>query len=872
MKRKIKPKINYIVVILITLVVLFSIIRIYSSTTKNASFGISGTADDVVQIVDSRYLELELVAPMGGLTGFSFRFEGNRDNFENSGFLVTASIENDLLNPQVLYENVMPLTEQAYDYQNESYIVIIPFNGNIQQGDHLRIAIMGMGMSEKDNITVLISSQSLIADAVFEINDFEQNSIIAGTFYYQKSELKIFPILVQGIIFILLILLLDAVRNKTGKKRRLTGNYQISYKKRMLNLLPVIIFLVVVLEYTYYAGIEKQIQDIKPTDKIEIYPGEEAVYRELCDGEAIFCQSEITEDYFAGFGIYLKEPYDDNGILTIEVCDMESQDLITSAERAIYELDIDEGNFLKFSFDLPIKDSAGKEYMISIYYSGEVPIEFLTVDNEGGNPDLIPLYQKNIFLNLLFFIFSVVTIGFTLVVFICEQNKMKVEKFFLITVIFLGIMFEMVITPFAVPDEAAHIDTICRLSNQMLGIEDIGIKDAVYKRECDIYNDSGIKRTIDVESYKWLYDDWFNTEGNRTWRLSFAADVTASTNELFFLPAAICITIARILGIGFLPMIFLARTTNLLFAAWIIYCALRKLPFGKSILCVIAILPLTLQEIASCSYDALIIAVSLLYISYCSYAIYSKAKLERTDILVIIITAIMLGICKGGAYTPLYLLCIWILIKRGCIRIPQKRAIKIAGIVVAASIILLGLIGAIYVFKQPIDTRGFRNEYYSLTYLIQHPGKTIRIFENTFYANTYEYMIQQTGSGLGAFQISLTFIVPLGYVLLLVLAVICYEKHPYVLDFQNKCVFLTAAILSIMAIHMAFLLSYTNYGSEVISGIQGRYFIPVLWLLLICSRNGKIVNKKKRYRKIVATGYIMGVCAVLQVIITVLTT
>ncbi len=867
-----KLKINYISIGLIIAVVILTVFRICSSTTQNTVFYTYRQVDNKVEIVDARYLELELDAPMAGLTGFGFQFEGNRRNFGDAGFLVKAAIENDPENPQILFEEAMPLLEQPYDYQNECYRVIVPFEGEVHQGDHLRIAIMGMGMAKEDGITIQASSVSGIPDATFEINDFIQNNIVAGTFYYQTKQIKVFPKLVQGVIFILIILLVEELRkkNKNKKVRNSVIKKQLTLKVRMVKLLPVLFFLAAALDYTYYAGVRPQLHDLKPEDQIEINLDGSEAFRELCDGEAIFCQGNIAEDRFGGLGIYLQEPYSDNGVLTIEVSDLDDQNLITSAQAGIYELPKDENGFLKFNFDSLIKKSAGKEYIVSIYYTGAEPISFLADGSEENNPRLIPLYQKNDYLNVLFLIFGILIIGFTLVIFWCRQNKMKVEKLLLIAIIFLGILFETVINPFAVPDEAAHIDTAYRISNRMLGIEDSEIKDAIYKRESDIYPDSGVKRTISAENYEWIYDDWFNADGAKNMKLVFTADVTANANELFFLPVALAITVARILGMGFLPMIFLARTTNLIIAAWMIYVSVKKLPFGKSVLCVIAMLPLTLQEIASCSYDALIIAVSIVYVSYCVFAIYSKAKLRKKDILVITITVIMLGICKGGVYTPLYLLIVWALIKRGYIKFPEKKNLRIVSISVVAGIVLVGIIGIIIIGKQPIDVYSLKNKFYPLAYLIRHPLETFRILENTFYACVHQYLIQYIGIGLGYFQISTTFLVPVGYILLIGAAVICGERYPYIVNNVNKCMFVISAFLVVLAVHAAFLLSYTIYGNEVIGGVQGRYFIPVLWLLLISLRRGRIINQKKSYRGIVTVGYLLGIGTVMQVVINVL--
>lgn len=867
-KRKLNP--NFVMIAAIIMAVLIAVIRIVSNTTQNAALAISGIADGRVKLEDASFLELNFDAPINGLTGFCFEFEGNREEFGVASILVMAEIVNEPQEKRVLYHKEVALVDQAYDYQNERFKVMIPFSGEVIQGEHLRIALMGVGLPEKSDVYIKTSTQSVISDAVFEINDFVQDSTLSGTLYYQRRGVEIFPVIRECVVFILLILLVKEVWETRHKKRKSEKkNRAIAYGNRLLLMLPTLLALLIALDYVYYAGITPRLQDLKMGREDLAYEKGETTYMELCDGEALFRELETDEDGLGGLRLYLKEPYDENSVLTIELSETESQELVASTKRMLYELSVDERGGIDFKFDSPVKKFGEAKYLAAIYYSGE-PVQLLMIDDGQNHPVATPLYQKNNFLKPLFNILAVLVIGFSVLVLWCVQNRIKVEKFLLITIILLGILFETVITPFAVPDEAAHIDTAYRISNRMLRIENTGMKDAILKRECDNYTDSGIKRNVSVDSYRWVFEDWFRTEGNQKGQLVFAADTRANADSLFFLPASIGITLGRILGIGFLPMIFLARTANLLVCAWMIYLAIKKLPFGKSILCVISLLPITLQEIASCSYDALIIGVSTLYVSYCVFAINSRRRLEKKDILVILITAAMLGMCKGGVYTPLYLLGVWILIKRGHIRVPQSKGMRIAGWIAAAGAVLSCIVVVVYFLRQPIDAYNLRNATYPLAYIIQHPIKTIRIFENTLYMSIHDYVVQCIGMEMGYFQISARFIVPIGYSILIGMAVLCDERHPYIVDKKEKGVFLASAIMSAGAILLAFFISYTTFGEEAIGGVQGRYFLPILWLGLISIREGKIVHKKKPYRKMVSMGYVLGICTVLQIVINAL--
>lgn len=741
MKKK-KNIVNCAILLAVIVVVLFSVYRICASTIQDVAASISGSVDNYIHMVDDCILELEINAPIESPTGFSFRFEGEREYFENASFMITAAIINEPTNPQVLYENKIALTEIAYDYQKGNYIVIIPFEGNIQRNDRLCITISGTGILEEAD--VLVESSSRISDKsiTFSVDGFEENSILSGMFYYQTRGLKAFPILVQGIVIILLVILAgELFKKKIAEDKNVKIIEKIkpaSMKKRIFKLVPVVVLLVVVLDYTNYASMRLQLWDA------------ESLYK----------------------------------------------------------------------------------------------------------------------MHILFFVLCVFIVGLTLILFWYAQNRLSLERLLFFSIVFLGILFELVVTPFAVPDEITHVDTVYRISNQMLGKDDTGIRDAIYKRDCDIYADGWTKVNISKETYQWLYDDWFHTEGNRTEQLVFAADNNRGNfNTLFFLPAAICVTVARILGIGFIPMIFLIRTVNLLLAAGLIYLAVKKLPFGKSVLCMIALLPITVQQLAACSYDALIIPISMLYVSYCVFAIYSQSRLERTDVLIIIITAIMLGICKGGVYTPLYLLMIWIMIKKGYFGFLQTKGVKIAGIVLVVGVLIASIIGWLYIYRLPEDSLLPQNEGLSLLFLLRYPFHTMRIIENSLYKDTYEHFQHFFGGCLGSTQLSTKFIVPIGYMILLGRSVLNSEKYPYIPNISDKCVFMISAGLSFAAVHAAFLLEMTYFISNSIRGIQGRYYLPVLWLFLICFRTGNVIDKNKKYAEMILAGYLLGVCTVLQIVI-----
>ncbi|MEI3525097.1 MAG: DUF2142 domain-containing protein [Eubacteriales bacterium] len=93
---------------------------------------------------------------------------------------------------------------------------------------------------------------------------------------------------------------------------------------------------------------------------------------------------------------------------------------------------------------------------------------------------------------------------------------------------------------------------------------------------------------------------------------------------IVYLPAILGMTLARLLHLGTVPMLLLARWCSLLFFALMTYFGMKKLPFGKITLFLLAILPMNLQQCTSFSYDAVITGVIFLYICYCIALTYEE--------------------------------------------------------------------------------------------------------------------------------------------------------------------------------------------------------------------------------------------------------
>lgn len=103
------------------------------------------------------------------------------------------------------------------------------------------------------------------------------------------------------------------------------------------------------------------------------------------------------------------------------------------------------------------------------------------------------------------------------------------------------------------------------------------------------------------------------------------------------LPATIGIYIGIIFGLPAFWVLQLGELFALLFYSYICYKALQIMPIKKNMMAWFMIFPMALQQAASINYDAVLIPLCYLFISYMLYLKYEKTYIELRDIIGIIL-------------------------------------------------------------------------------------------------------------------------------------------------------------------------------------------------------------------------------------------
>ena len=499
----------------------------------------------------------------------------------------------------------------------------------------------------------------------------------------------------------------------------------------------------------------------------------------------------------------------------------------------------------------------GQGVTVAIMDSDVLPDYTLKVDGKRIDADLVVRTIAHMtWKNLSWVIMALSLVCIILTLLMVFRKNTSLEKSFFVVATSLGIIYCIVLTPLSIPDEYFHYNSAFRLSNILcFQWEDVGTADARYFDFHDI-----TPHVNSTTSYRRIYHDFFSVlpkgDGKKI-------DLGGLISYPFMvLPPAIGISIGRILNLNFLMTYYMGRLTNLLFYIGCIYFAIKKAPRFKLLLFMVGIMPMALHQAASYSYDSYINGMAMLLIAYILEAIESNKSMNFRKLLPIAIIGMLLAPAKN-VYSPLLLL-LFLIPQR--LFSSKKRFYLSLGVIFlcASTMVLLFQLRAIATVALPDGTslnwEGGIN--YTVYDILHNPVKTIYIFLNTFSMSIWGWFLQCIGlsfSGLTMNNEDWSIIV---YGVLMLISCFRYEGEKVIKGIE-RCVYLITCFISVSLVMLSMMLAWTSNTHDVILGIQGRYFIPVIPLFFMSLNNRLITIRKPIEKPVIVMGvminlYILG--------------
>lgn len=415
--------------------------------------------------------------------------------------------------------------------------------------------------------------------------------------------------------------------------------------------------------------------------------------------------------------------------------------------------------------------------------------------------------------------------------------KAKPETLFLILASLMGLCYMVSIVPLAVPDEGTH--HMITLSQAAAIVNGGWQCDSAYLdyTAFTLHNNS-------YEAFEYMYQYKALFEETLTGEIVTFEGYT-SNYPLQYLPQTLGAVIALLLGLNRFWLFLLGDFFNLAFYIGITYVAIRRIPVGKTVLMLIASLPMALHQASSLSSDPFLNCLSYLFIAEAVRAILGEGKMTWKDMLMLVLPGLLMTPAKA-VYGVLLLAVAFIPGKRF-----SSRKVRWSFVV---GTILVGMIAALlpYLdwfldrFGVTITGEATTQSYgYSLIWVFQHPIETAKIVGMTLLESTFDtYLDTMVGYSLAG----MTLYVNHGYVnmfvIIFALAAIIGTPGERQLDGGRRAAFITIAAIGILAVVVSMFIGWTNPGETRVGGVQGRYFLPVVPLLLISLRSRHIEPKK----------------------------
>lgn len=443
-------------------------------------------------------------------------------------------------------------------------------------------------------------------------------------------------------------------------------------------------------------------------------------------------------------------------------------------------------------------------------------------------------------------------------------KRININKFFVIFTIVVGFILSIIIPLYMIPDEITHINMIYEERNLNYKFNEIS----------ESYR--GSEYLMGFEDARVEKKDYFDLSKKINVKKVFSIPKVSIVRHL---PQALGMIIGEILHLPVFFYLMIMEIFALLFYVFICNKALKKMSFKKSTLMVVMLLPICLQQMASVSYDVMLLSISFLYIASIFELKFSKEKITLKDVLLLFLYLIIITICKLP-YGILGLLMFMLPLSKFeirlfCLKINGKEIeeniCKHKIMSIAITTFVLTIIG-ILAYKYLISINSGR----VLIASISRPIDTAILLARTIKHYLLFYVKTIVGQ-FGLFNVNTNKIVDsLLLICVFVISMFNYKVIDDKIEVENNkfskkdlfILYITFFIIVYFVILAMFewtlfaigIESYDNMSLtkvayyikniKLIGGVQGRYFVPILPLILIPLGNKKIYEKTLRLNPI----------------------
>lgn len=305
--------------------------------------------------------------------------------------------------------------------------------------------------------------------------------------------------------------------------------------------------------------------------------------------------------------------------------------------------------------------------------------------------------------------------------------------------------------------------------------------------------------------------------------------------SIFYVPQALGLRLGAMAGLSPLGQFYAGREAGAVVAIALVLLSVTLLPIGGTAMLLVAILPGMASQLGSYSADSVIFSVAFLTIAILLRQQAAPTSWSRWGLPVLLP---LLTLAKG-VYLPLA--------ATGMADRAAWRPRRIAWMLlwIAAGIGLFAVwFGVLasgninvqhYTSRHTLQHLTAATPHEQLEFMLAHPGRAVWAVLTTMVKRTPVYVVDCIGR-FGAFTVTLP--LPLYALSAAVLAAGTLSTQPEesLPTPWQRALWLGIVATVLILVHVALYLVSTARGEDYVEGVQGRYFIPVVPLLLLALR------------------------------------
>lgn len=467
-------------------------------------------------------------------------------------------------------------------------------------------------------------------------------------------------------------------------------------------------------------------------------------------------------------------------------------------------------------------------------------------------------------LNKYYIIFIILLILFsTLIFIICKKNNEidneKIPKIFLLSCIILGTVYVFIAPLFTGSDEHNHYYRIYEISEGIFATPTnkvVGSKLPKSLSETFIIG-SGNNTTIKYKDIKKMWNIKLNSSNKVQYGNSYVDSYnnTALYSPIQYLPQVIGFLLAKLLGLRPYIIGLLGRLFNLFFYTLLGYFCLKNIPKSKLFYMLILLSPNMLQCATTLSADSFTNSIFLLLISIIFKLCYSKDKITKKEKYLVLILSVIISLCKI-VYLPIVFLVLLISDEKFVNGKKEKKLYCMVTIILSVFISFVWMGFTDGIFKIAYDKTDFQKQF-----ILHNLFSYIIIFMRTMVNYIIKYVeCLFVGTTMYHSQLKIPSIISFIYVILVSISLL-NDKNKYKFDNYKKAFISIIGIIIIglisTAIYIQCTAQYYSVANSTIEGIQGRYFIPIIFLIpFIFNFKRMKINEKKLYKGVLCINLI----------------